>query len=137
MKTLTQKAAIALAFLAGVGVSGVAKADDFVGAVWKFRMESYSGAKLQGRYRISNHVMYQRSVPSDSYYGKLVGQNYPDGDYTEFEVHNMRVFGPDGQFRGYISGTASLSCDHYGQWTGEFVGSKGVRWRFRCIRYRE
>lgn len=110
--------------------------DQFEGAVWQFEMSQKKSpdTKLVGRYRIANHVVFQKDVPSDPQFSKQVGKNQPDGKRTKMEVTDFRVFEQPSKKQQRVAGTARLKMVKFGEWTGVFTDEKGVNWDMKCTR---
>lgn len=113
--------------------------DQFEGAVWQFEMSQKKSpqTKLIGRYRISDHVVFQMDKPTDPQFSKQVGKNYPDGTKTKMEVADFRVFEQPNKKQQRIAGTARLRMIKFGEWTGVFTDEKGVNWNIKCSRIKE
>jgi hypothetical protein len=125
--------------LSGLSVHPAAAADDnFDGAVWKFEMTNKKdpAKKLFGRFRVSNHVLFQKDTPSDPKYSKQVGKNFPDGKKTRFEVSDFRVLTPN-MSELKVKGTARLTLVKVGEWEGLFTDGRGVNWDFKASRIQE
>lgn len=114
---------------------------DFEGAVWRFEMTPKGsrggGAPLAGRYRVAKHVLYQKRDRQDKDFSKRVGTNRPSGKRTKVEFDGLRAADKDGAFREGIGGTALLTMDRFGEWSGTLVDGDGRHWDFRCTRVKE
>ncbi len=116
-----------------------AKADEFVGAVWSFQLtpHNHSLTPLKGRFRISDRVMFQRENPYDCEMTRLVGNNYPSRNQTQFEVSGLRVFSLQGRLVGQRKGVGKATFVSYGEWEGSFVDGRGRTYDFKCSRILE
>lgn len=140
------RSAIVLAFIARFVLTASPRAwaqDNFDGAVWRFEMSSKTGParKVQGRYRVSDHVLFQNDTPADTKFSKRVGTNHPNGGKTRFEVEDFRVF-PAGQRPRrdnfvLMKGTARLKAVKFGEWEGLFTDGAGRNWDFKAFRILE
>lgn len=128
-----------LAFFAAPSQSAVAGDDNFDGAVWRFEMTNRkdTGKKLIGRFRVSNHVLFQKDTPSDPKFSKRVGTNHPSGKKTRFEVRDFRVFTAEDKKQMRMQGTARLLLVKFGEWEGQFTDQSGVNWDFHAFRILE
>lgn len=110
--------------------------DTIDGAVWRFEMTNKTnpGRKFNGRYRVSDHVLYQKDSPEDAEYAKRVGTNHPNGKRTQFEVEDFRVLIPGQKAQLRIKGTARLVMVKFGEWEGVFIDGRGVNWDFKAFR---
>ncbi len=127
---------VGLALLLSTIAPAKAIADQFVGAVWSFEMtpQNRSLSTLKERYRIYHHEMFQRPTPYDAEFTRFVGDNYPIGNRTQFEVRGLRVFNERGQHVGTRNGVGRLSLVSFGQWSGSFVDDLGRTYDFSCTR---
>ncbi|WP_417746343.1 hypothetical protein [Rosistilla oblonga] len=113
--------------------------DNFDGAVWKFQMTNKlnPSSVFVGRFRVSNHILYQKASPSDPKYSKRVGENHPNHKKTRFEVNDFRVFTQIGKKMSTIKGTGRLSYKELGEWSGLFTDGDGNNWKFKAERIQE
>lgn len=113
--------------------------DQFEGAVWRFKMtqKKSDNTTLIGRYRISDHTVYQKDTPADPSFSKAVGKNHPNGTKTRMEVVDFRAFQQSNKKQQRIEGTARLKMVEFGKWTGMFTDKVGVNWDFECSRIQE
>mgnify|MGYP001002968559 CR=1 FL=1 len=111
----------------------------FDGAVWQFTMKPKTGnAKaMRGRFRVNQDVIYQKATPADPTFSKKIGMNHPRYPKTKIEVTDLRALDEAGKLHRQIKGTAHLSIDKRGEWSGEFVDADGVHWEFQCTRTQE
>ncbi|TWU50661.1 hypothetical protein Poly51_39540 [Rubripirellula tenax] len=112
--------------------------DQFEGAVWKFKITPKNIEPLLGRYRINDHVLYQREVLSGSDYSKKVGTNHPKGQKTMTVFTDMRGFTQNTRkvIEG-LRGTAHLELQEYGRWTGTIKLDGKPEMKMECIRILE
>lgn len=115
---------------------------EFDGAVWKFQLTPKPAGgdrvPLSGRYRIAENVLYQRRDDDDKEFSKKVGKNKPNGaTKTKVEFTDLRAVAKGGAAREGIKGTATLTKERHGEWSGTFVDGDGDRWEFHCSRYKE
>jgi hypothetical protein len=127
------------ALIAPEAQSAAAGEDNFDGAVWKFEMSNKKepAKKMVGRFRVSNHVLFQKDTPSDPKYSKRVGKNYPNGKRTRVEVRDFRAFTKEGMNQVRLEGTARLSLVKFGEWEGLFTDGSGSNWGFTASRIEE
>ncbi|MBB3208879.1 hypothetical protein FHS27_004713 [Rhodopirellula rubra] len=113
--------------------------DNFDGAVWAFKMSKKQEPKkiIGGRFRVSNHVLFQKFDPSDAQFSKRVGKNHPNGQKTRFDVDDFRVFTEPKKRLILIKGTGRLSMDKIGEWSGIFTDGRGSNWTFKASRIKE
>lgn len=97
----------------------------FDGAVWRFKMTPKTpGLKpVAGRYRVEGKILYQKVAAQR---GKV------KVDFTDFRTFGGRDTPPT-----HIKGTALLSLDRFGHWSGTFIDGEGRHWDFQCERIRE
>lgn len=132
-------ACLLFAFLSPAAHSTAVAQDNFEGAVWKFEMSNKKdpGEKLVGRFRVSNHVLYQKDTPADPKYSKRVGTNHPGGKKTRFEVRDFRAFTQEGKRQLRMEGTARMTMLRIGEWEGLFTDKSGANWDLRASRIEE
>ena len=113
--------------------------DNFDGAVWQFEMTSKQGPTrvMVGRFRVADHVLFQKDTPSDPKFSKRVGKNTPNGKKTSFKVEDFRVFTKRNKRLFKMKGTARLSLVEFGEWTGLFTDGRGQNWSFKASRIQE
>lgn len=111
----------------------------FDGAVWQFNMKPKSGGakSMRGRFRVNQDVIYQKATLKDPTFGKKIGTNHPRYPKTKIEVTDLRALDEAGKLHHHIKGTAHLSIDKRGEWSGEFVDADGLHWEFKCTRTQE
>jgi len=126
-------------FFAACCISIATAQDNFDGAVWRFRMsKKQTPAKvLVGQFRVSDHVLFQKDTPSDPEFSKKVGRNSPNGKKTRIDVDDFRVFTKEKKRMLKMKGTARLSLDKVGEWSGIFTTGKGDNWTFKASRIKE
>jgi hypothetical protein len=112
--------------------------DSFEGAVWNFTMTPKGkGRTLKGRFRVSNRVIYQKEKPDDEEFSKQVGTNHPRRGRTRIVFSELRAFDADRMPRTDIKGTARLTNDKLGAWSGLITDGEGRNWDFKCTRVKE
>jgi hypothetical protein len=135
-----------LPLLAAVLVAGIApdtaqaqSGDNFEGAVWGFTMTPRTkGLKtLKGQFRVSGGVIYQKETPEDPEFSKQVGTKHPRRGRTRIAFTDLRAFDADKTPRTDIKGTARLTLDKIGAWSGLFTDGEGRNWNFKCTRIKE
>lgn len=121
--------------MAATGADG----GQFDGAVWNFslRPKSPGSPNLRGRFRVSDHVLYQKASPEDADFTVQIGKNHPRGKRARVELTNFRAFGPGRELHSGMSGMAMISMDRGGEWSGRFIDSSGKHWDFKCTRVQE
>ena len=102
--------------------------------------KAHKGDERVGRFRVNNHVIYQKEMPrsadsEDRVVGKDVPQPRPNRTIMEFT--GLRTFDSNRRPLGEISGKVRLEADARGEWNGELVDGDGVHWNFRCVRIKE
>jgi len=127
------------ALIAPAAHPAAAAQDNFDGAVWKFEMSNKKdpAKKLVGRFRVSNHVLFQKDTPSDPKCSKRVGTNHPNGKRTRIEVRDFRTFTKEEKNQVRLEGTARLSLVKFGEWEGLFTDGNGANWGFTASRIEE
>lgn len=120
----------------------VGDADKFDGAVWRYTLTPKTKGllALKGRYRVSGQYLYQKKSPDDEVLKKVVGkkvaakQGKVRVEFDDFRGYTDRAGGsPPTQ----IKGSALLSYDRFGNWSGTFIDGDGRHWDFVCERIRE
>jgi hypothetical protein len=116
--------------------------DTIDGALWRFEMTSMKrkGEVRGGRFRVADHVLYQKDGPRSEGDEHVVGKDLPKGKRrTVIEFDGLRTFkpGPPREVAGPISGKVRLSSEKRGRWYGELIDGDGVRWKFHCVRIQE
>jgi hypothetical protein len=132
----------AVSFLPGAFSDTKANAQDndkFEGAVWKFTMTPKQRGleTLNGAYRISNDVLYQKKMRSDRDFALVVGNNNPQGTRTRVVFENFRAFTKSRVMYAGLKGTAVLRMDALGEWSGVLTDEHGRNWDFKCSRVQE
>jgi uncharacterized glyoxalase superfamily protein PhnB len=133
-RLLTHCITLCLISLASISIAE----DRFEGAVWEFELKKTSPPTnvLTGRYRVSNHILFQKDNPGDKEYTKQVGRNNPNGNRTTFVVDDFRAFTRDKK-QVRMKGTGKASLVEFGKWTGTFTDRRGVQWQLRLNRIEE
>ncbi len=110
----------------------------FDGAVWRFTLKPKAPklSELNGAYRVANDVLYQQEKRGDPDYTQVVGRNYPRRNKTRTVFSELRAV--DSQRRVHkVEGTAALSFDKRGHWSGEFIDGEGRHWDITVVRVQE
>jgi hypothetical protein len=133
----------ASAFLAAISVAGPSAhaqdGDKFEGAVWTFVMtpKGRGPGPLNAAFRVSGNVLYQRSKPRGDF-DKVIGKNHPRGKkQTRIEIDDLRAHDRNRGVHAGLKGTALLTADRRGEWSGRFLDSEGRHWDFKCSRTQE
>ncbi|WP_197455217.1 hypothetical protein [Stieleria neptunia] len=92
---------------------------------------------LKGQYRISDRIVFQKHTPTDAELNKQVGKNFPRGKKTRLEFTDFRAVDRSGEWRKGMKGTARLTYERYGRWTGILTDQSGNNWQFTCNRVKE
>jgi len=132
----------ALFFLSGTFSDTKANAQDsdkFEGAVWKFTMTPKKRGleTLKGAFRVSDDVIYQKKKRSDRDFALVVGKNHPRGKRTRIVFDNFRAFSKSRELHAGMKGTAGLTMDAFGKWSGVLIDGQGRHWDFKCSRVQE
>ncbi len=113
--------------------------DKFVGAVWKFTMTPKKRGleTLKGAFRVSNDVIYQKKRRSDRDFALVVGKNHPKGKRTRVVFEDFRAFTKSRDLHAGLKGTARLTKNEFGEWSGVLTDGHGRNWDFKCSRVQE
>lgn len=138
-KCVLGAALLLVLLVSSTGLSQTAN-DKFEGAIWRFKMTpKQRGLRpLGGIFRVSNSLLFQKHKRRDSGFKKEIGRNYPGGRRARIEFKDLRAFADNGKVQvNGIKGTARLTMDSVGNWSGLFTDGKGRNWDFKCERVQE
>ena len=121
----------------------LAESGQIDGAIWKFELTPVDrGPKtplpIKGRYRVADLKVYQAEKESGEM-TRQIGQCKPNQERKNTEVvfENLRGVTAPKQPAEPIKGKALLEVKKFGELEGDFVDSKGFKWKMIATRIRE
>jgi len=108
------------------------------GAIWTIQLTAKTPGRqrLRGAYRINSHVIFQKENPPEGDFVIEVGKNFPRGGKTRTKFESL-VLRSESLEKVTLQGTALLSVDRFGEWSGTLIDSSGRHWDCRVRRVQE
>ena len=114
------------------------------GAIWNVTLtpKVASLGKLNGRYRLHNHVIYTKADGTDTKFSKVAGKNIPisgpPGHRTTTTIFKELIVRDESGNVSTMKGTAKLRpVGKPGEASGLFVDGDGNRWDMYVMRIKE